>query len=112
MRKTILAILLALLAACTPQQPTGEAVKAEFDRSGQIMQVQVVVHPNLESVNYALDQFYKQDQPEVYGWSAWSLQGKPHQCQIHVAPPETVDDEMMRTWGHELAHCVYGTYHN
>jgi hypothetical protein len=32
-------------------------------------------------------------------------------CEIHVVTPRGVEDDYMTTWGHELAHCVFGTYH-
>lgn len=113
MRKVLLAALMAILVACTPQQHStpGEAIVPEFNRSGEIMQVQVVVHPTLKQVQHTLDTFHGTPQPAVYGWSAWSLKGIPHQCEIHVATPGVVDDAMIKTWGHELAHCIYGSYH-
>ena len=36
---------------------------------------------------------------------------KPYWCEIHATRPKRADDEPMDTMGHELAHCVFGQFH-
>lgn len=32
-------------------------------------------------------------------------------CEIHTVKPKNVDDDATLTLGHELLHCLYGSYH-
>lgn len=42
-----------------------------------------------------------------HGFSMWSIDS--NHCDIFVTKP--VSDIDLNTWGHELAHCVYGNWH-
>jgi len=112
MRKLLLCAAFIILAGCqqatTP--PVGETVRPTMDRSGQIQQIQVVVHPSYADLNRAYVKFKKSAQPEVLGWAAWSID-VPGQCEIHVTKPVALKTPVVHTWGHELMHCVYGSYH-
>lgn len=48
-----------------------------------------------------------EDYYERYGFSMWST--IDNTCDIYVTRP--VNDDDFNTWGHELAHCVYGNWH-
>ena len=43
------------------------------------------------------------------GLAVWNKSGG--RCHIYVVRPKKVNDKEFETWGHELAHCVYGTFH-
>lgn len=55
------------------------------------------------------------DKRNVEGLSQWTLLAKDNvvtRCDIYVVKPEGVKDyDTMTTWGHELVHCIYGSYH-
>jgi hypothetical protein len=103
-------VILFSLVACQQPAPIGDAVNPTMDRSGQIQQIKVVVHPSFADVNRAYDKYSGVDMPEVYGWSGWS-KDLPGQCEIHVTKPRFLGTHVVETWGHELMHCVYGSYH-
>ena len=49
-------------------------------------------------------------------WEEWiDENGKPNDeiytCQIHTIRPLRIDDSATTILGHELLHCIYGSYH-
>lgn len=52
---------------------------------------------------------------EVEGLAQWRLkkgEDVPYRCDIYVVKPKSSKDyETQETWGHELMHCIYGSYH-
>jgi len=47
-------------------------------------------------------------------WSEWVNQepdNVEYDCVIHTMKPRRVDDRYTKTLGHEMLHCLYGTYH-
>ena len=59
--------------------------------------------------------------PDQWGFAAWSEQRTPdgilietdkNSCVIHTFQPKRQNDQLVRTMGHELLHCIYGSYHN
>jgi hypothetical protein len=112
MRKSILCAVFVMLSvvSCQQQPAVGAAVHPQFDRSAVVQQIVVYVHPDYQDVNDALDKYAREDRPEVYGWSTWYIDGKGR-CEIHVIKPDHLHTKPVETWGHELMHCVYGSYH-
>lgn len=53
---------------------------------------------------------------EIEGFANWYLNKDTNEmtrCEIHVVRPNSyMDNPEFTTWGHELAHCVYGSFHN
>ena len=115
---TILAVL--IIASCAPSSDSGSRLESKiptFDRTGEIMSVQIITYDNYADLNRAYYKFNKEkaNGPKVpegvrVGWSAWSV-SSPYQCVMHVKKSQYVDDAETVTWGHELQHCVYGEYH-
>lgn len=108
--KRLIALCFAFtLAACSqPMEP-------EFDRSNQVMSVKVVVHDNTNDLSEARRQRLGVDalpsrEGTLQGWAGWSKEA-PYQCEIHVLRASSQQDYQFSTWGHELAHCLYGNYH-
>lgn len=111
MRKLFLSALLIALVACSGNtESPGTPVRPTIDRTGQVQQVVVYVHPSYEDVNRALDKYAGKDMPEVYGWSTW-CKDAACRCEIHVIKPLHLHTRPVETWGHELMHCVYGSFH-
>jgi len=86
-----------------------EPIVKKYDVTGLVVPIKVVVHSSEEDLNKAFKTFYGVDEGrEVWGWYAY-VAGV---CEIHVTELRDVrKDPRMHTWGHELAHCVYGSYH-
>lgn len=93
---------------------------ATADRSGQELSIKVIVHKDAQELRDTRAEILRgvrAVQPVNSGTSENSdadgfsvIRG--NQCEIHVLPIKHANDrERMRLWGHELAHCVYGTYH-
>lgn len=48
------------------------------------------------------------------GLSVWEIRDEDlvlTDCTIYVMRPTTINDYKLKDWGHQLAHCAYGTYH-
>lgn len=118
MKKLLLALAFGftmLFVGCQPKEQTTPMLK-DMDRTAQTMYVRVHTYPNHAAVTRAKD-IYERNYPNlsrnkvgVYGWAAWST-SQPGQCEIHVVKPTHQESKEFETWGHELAHCVYGSWH-
>jgi hypothetical protein len=91
------------------------------------MTVRVIFHEDTDS----LEEVYRITNnlsartpiPEQWGFAAWNefrdregntveLPGEQYRCTIHTFQPKRQDDQLVLTMGHELLHCIYGSYHN
>ena len=61
----------------------------------------------------------KSNPPDQYGFAQWneladSSKGDVENpnCQIYIMEPKRKDDNNILTLGHEMAHCVWGSYHS
>lgn len=116
-----LAFLFVALAACAPatDQPSSdkrassssERVVKQLNRENQVMVIKVVVYSSRERLQEA----YKRSNvgapgnERVEGFAQWNPDN--NSCIIYVSKVEWVRDSEMGTWGHELAHCIYGSFH-
>jgi len=88
-----------------------EALAPEYDYSGQNIQVNITVYDTQQALNEAFvaafkDMYYYL--PEVWGFFK-IVKGV---CTIHVLKLKDVaKDPQLSVWGHEMAHCIYGRYH-
>lgn len=111
----ITAILACFFIVSCDGKKQGEPMKKEYNRSGQLIEVVVIEHASYEELQRAFverNARYGVDIPPFgqVGWSAWSVD-PPYQCEIHVVPPKYIDDEETLTLGHEMSHCLYGSFH-
>jgi hypothetical protein len=112
---TISAIIAILLLASCEQQKTYEPMNKEHNRSGKQITITVYEYDSYADVNKALAEFAKENNQEKsgdvsLGWAAWDRL-EPYQCEIHIKPPDKIDDDDTLTLGHEMSHCLYGSYH-
>lgn len=100
-----------LLASCDPQP---KQIKQDFDRSGQELHITVIFHENEQALNKAyFERFGGNRKEKKLGFAVFANPGnKPYWCEIHATRPTRADDEKMDTMGHELAHCVFGQFHD
>lgn len=106
-----------LLSSCEQ----GEKVVPTFDRSGLVMSVQINVYDTLGEVEEVYRQVHDlhrtQELAGLQGFAVWyeypngKPNDEPYECTIHVARPGRVDDNNTLTLGHEMLHCIYGSYH-
>ena len=102
-----------LLHACDQSGNGGSGIKGDLDRTGSAQKITIKVYDTktamqkakAEASNRAID-------PTTEGWSIWSPNNEELGCTVHVVKLKSgTDNSGMTTWGHELAHCMYGTYH-
>lgn len=107
----ILAVSL-LLASCSKDS---EEIKGTMNNEGSQFPITVHVFDTRMQMQRAIDDINTRGD-EVDGFSAWYLSPSDDmamtRCDLYVVRPSGVSDRsQLTTWGHELAHCVYGTYH-
>lgn len=121
--KKLLLSLLILLVSCSPESN----IKPIIDRANTDINIKVIFHEN----GIELEEAYRMANnlpertivPEQWGFAQWNefldedgnsiaLPGQQYQCTIHTFKPKRQNDQLVLTLGHELLHCVYGSYHN
>lgn len=116
--KKILAVGLLSMLFLTSCEPSGTGgLPEDFDRSNQKLEITVIWHDNQRAVDEAYAEEFGRARNESainrLGFAVWADPGRtPHWCRIHAVKPTRVkNDEKMDTLGHELLHCVIGTFH-
>ena len=107
-----LVVLLLVLSSC---DTTEKSITKTHDVTGEYIAIRIQTFPTERALNKYLEDadFSKQ---EVDGLARWvPPKGdltKVKRCDIYVVEPKSVrDTNRMSTWGHELAHCIYGSFH-
>ena len=117
-------VLLLLLSSCEQQ---GEKVEPTLDRTGEPVQVTVYFYPSSREVTAMYRRLHNiprgNPMPEHLGFAMWpewrNGEGEPtdrppdqsYECEVHTVQPRVVNDNATMTLGHELLHCLYGSYH-
>ena len=114
--KGILVGLAALfLASCEPDGTKG--LPEDFDRGGEVVEIVVIWHDTQQSIDKAfVEEFGRarnERQINRLGFAVWANPSRePKWCRIHAMKPTRVNkDPKMDTLGHELLHCMIGTFH-
>ena len=107
----ITAVLALLLVSC--DKPTG--IKKTHDVTDQYVDIRVMTFETESQLNKFL-KLKSYSGQEVEGLARWAHpkddMTKVKRCDIYVVEPSGVRDTgTLSTWGHELAHCIYGSYH-
>ena len=107
-RKIIFIATLLLLTSCEKPTP----IDKEFDKTGESLVITVYTYKNEQQLTRALIAKNEELNTETpypdklrEGWAAWNK----YSCDIHILEPRHMRD--FETLGHEMAHCLYGTYH-
>ena len=80
--------------------------------------IKVMVHDSNAKLNKYIKTKYRKEYEgiPVEGFTTWYItkdMTDMDSCNIHVTRPRDEKNESeFITWGHELAHCIYGTFHN
>lgn len=103
------------LSSCEPDGTSG--LPEDFDRSGEVVEITVIWHKSQQAVDSAYVEEFGRARNERainrLGFAVWANPSKePKWCRIHAMKPTRVkNDEKMETLGHELLHCMIGTFH-
>ena len=109
--KTIGAVVLVgLLMSC---DSTDKGMNKTHDITGEYVDIRVMTFSTQRQLNKYLK---RKDGEEVEGLAQWAHPKgdltKVKRCDIYVVEPNSSRDYgQMETWGHELMHCIYGSYH-
>ena len=110
--KILLAILAVFMVSCDVPEKT---ITKTHDVTDQYVDIRVMTFETQSQLNKFLELKAYSDQ-EVEGLARW-VHPKDDmttikRCDIYVVEPSGVrDTSALTTWGHELAHCMYGSYH-
>jgi hypothetical protein len=90
--------------------------KGDFDRTNEELHITVTWYDTQKEVDKAyVEEFGRaRDKNSINrnGFAVWANPGlKPHWCRIYSVKPTRIDDHKTTTLGHELTHCLIGTYH-
>ncbi len=86
-----------------------------MDNSNVQFPITVYTYDSVVALNAAVRGKKSNKNQRVKGLARWFFKSnnpdQMHRCEIHVVTPQRKDGPHVMTWGHELAHCIYGTYH-
>ena len=100
--------------SCSPQQTK---MDKPFDRSGEVLQVKVMTFTTYRAMYKAIEASHPWFEiPDgLQGLALWEEDeyGNPasDECLIYVLVPTHIDDERTTILGHEMNHCLYGSFH-
>lgn len=115
--------VVAVLVGCAPNSNINKTI----DRTEKEIIITVKFYENriqLEDAYREANNLGKNVEiPEQWGFAQWNswrnaageyidLPGEEYRCDIHTFRPKRIDDQAVVTLGHELLHCIYGSYHN
>lgn len=109
-------IVCALTLSCseTVESPRSLPALGTMDNSNRQFPITVYTYDSIADLNAAVRE-KKTSRLKVKGIAFWYFKSKTpdkmDRCEIHVVTPARKDGPHVTTWGHELAHCVYGSYH-
>ena len=101
----VICTLLFLMSGCTTNT---EMIHEDFVKTEVL--VNVSIYKNRKELIKDIQRRFPDVQPRIEGLAVWFLNGKTNECNIYVPKPKSMND--LNTWGHELAHCVYGSWHD
>lgn len=120
--RTILIIIsiVLMIASCSPESN----IKPTMDRTNQDLNIRVIFYDTKSDLAEAYREVNQlpanAEVPDQWGFAAWNEQRTPEgtlidsenkMCVIHTFQPKRQNDRLVLTMGHELLHCVYGSYH-
>jgi hypothetical protein len=121
----ILLILAALIALTSCDIANKEPLKGSIDRTGKPIVTTVYFYDSVEDVQRKYREIHDVPRDQKIGqvgFARWAeyrdAQGRPVEngdepltCEIHTVRPQQIDDSATLTLGHEMLHCVIGSYH-
>ena len=119
-----LIIAMIVLASCDQSR---EPVSGSVDRTGKPIEVTVYFYDSEREVTEKYKEVHNLPQSQKIQtragfalWPEWrGKSGLPiakpaddkYDCTIHTVRPYRIDDRHTMTLGHEMLHCLLGTYH-
>ena len=95
MRNTLLLLLVLGLVSC------GKPIEPDLNR--EYSEIKFYSYKTKEELNATLEVIHHE------GMAIWSPQDE--KCEVHFIEPRFTDDQNTLTLGHEVLHCIRGSYH-
>jgi hypothetical protein len=105
MKKILFVIMIiGLLVGCSKPP-----MKQDLNRENETLEIHFFTFSNeLEMIEDLRNKGYEVPN-ELLGFSVWSPQD--NKCEVYHVTPKYTDDIRTKTLGHEVAHCIYGSFH-
>jgi len=103
---------MVVVVSCGDSGP-GRTIEGSHNYEDKPFEITVKVYPTKMALEKAVRDMNTES---IEGFAAWKvLKNDPETmtgCTLYLKKPSGVrDTSELTTWGHELAHCVYGSYH-
>lgn len=114
--KILLATTVALtliMYGCGDSDKKDSVIEGSHNYENKSFTIKVDVYDDVRALNKALKAETKKDS-NVSGSAYWLITEDLviQSCTLSLVRPKGKDDtDEFKVWGHELAHCVYGTFH-
>lgn len=118
LRLLTISLIVLSLTSCDTRK---ESVEGSIDRAGQEIRTTVHFHENSVDLKLAYAEVHGIKPHQVPSglagfavWSEWLFEepeNAEYDCIIHTVEPRRVNDNNTLTLGHEMLHCLYGSYH-
>ena len=110
---------IATCLICLPQATLAQRIAATIDITSVRLQVMWVDHAELvrirnryeRSATSVREGALGESRNRVHGFSILRRRDDGYTCELYVVRPERVNDPATATLGHELLHCLLGSYH-
>ena len=113
--KAFLIIVLYGLVLYGCSKAPKEDLAGTHDYENREFAIVVKVYDTTSQLNKSLSKEFDISNATREGFTSWIISSDMKDmdiCTIHVVRPSHSDDNAeFTTWGHELTHCVYGTFH-
>lgn len=119
-------VVMVVLGGMFGCEPSREPVNPTTDREGHPVPVTVYFYDSAREVTIKYREIHGIARSEKiatrHGFAIWpewrdTQTGEAlefpdqYECEIHTVRPTRVDDIATLTLGHEVLHCIYGSYH-
>lgn len=104
------ALLLTLVV--TSCSDSSKQFNKQYERTS-FRELTIVLYDSKQQLNEAYVTMHDlpKNTASIEGFAQWSPTNE-HKCVLHLVQSETLsDNNNVTTWGHELKHCVYGSFH-
>lgn len=107
-------VLMFGLSSCS-EDTVGKPLQRTHDLNGKTFPIKVMSFESESELQRYL-QRNKLQKKKVKGFAIWNVDSRNpervYDCTIYVVDPKGLKDkDRFETWGHELVHCVYGSFH-
>lgn len=105
MKKIAITLLVLGMLSCASSRST--LINEEHTRLE--MELKIHLFKTKKALNKTLRKEFPKELRTVEGFAVWYNTVEDY-CEIFVTVPKSEFD--INTWGHELAHCVFGSWHD